>query len=253
MTLRIAREADCGAEFHHGLIEISGARLGKQCLGVLPGAGAGEIGGVNAAKNALDVAVDDSDRLGESDAGNGRGGVTADPGKFEEGCGGLRELGVAVGGEFAGTTVQHAGAAVIAEAAPGGEDVIFGGCGEVFDAGESTEEDSVVLEDGGDAGLLKHDFREPDGVGIAGSAPGKVALVGVVPGEQGALEAASIRRTRLCFGICWSGLPCCGHQGRVLLCAISIQPDFCCCHTDIMRCGVEGSGCAPALPLSVMV
>ena len=41
-----------------------------------------------------------------------------------------------------------------------------------------------MIEDGGDAGLLQHDFGDPDGVGIAGATPGEIAFVEVEPGEE---------------------------------------------------------------------
>ena len=49
-----------------------------------------------------------------------------------------------------------------------------------------------MVEDGRDAGLLEHDLREPDGIGIAGSTPGQIALVAVIPGEERAPEARPI-------------------------------------------------------------
>ena len=91
--------------------------------------------------------------------------------------------------------MQEAGAAVVAEAAPGGEDFVFGGGGEGFDGREFLHPVGVVFEDGGDAGLLQHDFGDPDGVGVAGATPGEIAFVEVEPGEEvGAEFAESVLR-----------------------------------------------------------
>ncbi len=47
------------------------------------------------------------------------------------------------------------------------------------------------------AGLLQHDFRKPNIVGIGVFSPGQVALVGVVPLQQPAAKMR--RRTRVEF------------------------------------------------------
>ena len=46
----------------------------------------------------------------------------------------------------------------------------------------------VVRKHGGDTGLLEHDFRYPDAVGIAAGAPGKVSAVCGEPVEQCGLK-----------------------------------------------------------------
>ncbi len=133
------------------------------------------VGGTEAGESlddALDVAVDDGDGLVVGDGGDGGGGVEADAGEGAElGGGGWEGAGVVADDELGGG-VKHSGAAVVAEAAPEGEDGGLGRGGEGVDGGESGEEGAVFVEDGGDAGLLEHDFRDPDGVGVAGGAPG---------------------------------------------------------------------------------
>src|SRR5208282_5542698 len=46
----------------------------------------------------------------------------------------------------------------------------------------------VIRQDSGDTRLLQHDFGDPDAVGIAARAPGKVAAVRAEPVEQAALK-----------------------------------------------------------------
>jgi hypothetical protein len=50
------------------------------------------------------------------------------------------------------------------------------------------QEALVIGDDGGDARLLKHDLGNPDGVWIAGAAPGKISLVRREPGQQPGAE-----------------------------------------------------------------
>ena len=112
-----------------------------------------------------------------------------------------------------------------------------------------------MVEHGGYARLLQHDFAEPDPVRITSLAPGKVAAMPAVPAEEGATKSGQVlagcwRRgeTRLCG----NGVRC-AHYCWLTLCAMTTQPFFCCCHTVIMCWGAEGSGCEPAVPFSVMV
>ena len=157
------------------------------------------------------------------------------------------------GHNLARTLMKHAGTAVVAQAAPDGEDIIERGRGQGCDIRKALEENIVVIKNGVNAGLLQHYFREPDGIGIAGAAPGQVAPICVIPRQQSAPKLLDVAS---------------GDQGNVLafyrhglgrrhhwltLCAMMIHPAFCCCQTVIMCCGMEGSGPEPAVPLSVIV
>src|ERR1700722_15639783 len=42
----------------------------------------------------------------------------------------------------------------------------------------------IVRNHGGDASLLEHNFKDPDGVRIGGIAPGEGTFVAIVPGGQ---------------------------------------------------------------------
>lgn len=136
------------------------------------------VGGV-AGDDAEDIAVDADVGEAEGDARDGAGGVVADAG---EGADFVVSGGEAAEGEhLLGGALEVAGAGVIAEAGPGGEEVGFGGGGEGGEVGEAGKEAFVIGNDSSDAGLLEHDFREPDAVGVAGVAPREVALVGEKP------------------------------------------------------------------------
>jgi len=54
----------------------------------------------------------------------------------------------------------------------------------------------VALDDHGDAGLLEHYFRDPDGVSVAAVSPGQIAAVARVPLEQRAADRAIFTASR---------------------------------------------------------
>ncbi len=164
----------------------------EQALGdggkVLLSSGGGDVGGVGqeAAEDAHDVAIENGVGLIEGDAGDGGGGVFADAGKVEKGVVGLWKN--ACLGDGLGGFLKIARAVIVAESGPVREQIGFGGGGERFDGREAIEKAFEVRDDGGDAGLLEHNFREQDGVGIAGATPREIALVAVEPGEEFVLE-----------------------------------------------------------------
>lgn len=89
-----------------------------------------------------------------------------------------------LGDDGAGGFVQRAGAAVVAEAAPEGEDLSFFGLGQGLEGGKALHEARVVVDDDRDAGLLQHGLGDPNSVGIAGLPPGQFACVLIEPLQQ---------------------------------------------------------------------
>ena len=55
---------------------------------------------------------------------------------------------------------------------------------EAFDGGQLAHPAFPIRDDGLHLRLLEHDFGNPDGVGVVGATPGKVAGVGGEPVEQ---------------------------------------------------------------------
>jgi hypothetical protein len=47
---------------------------------------------------------------------------------------------------------------------------------------------SVIRDDGGHLGLLEHDLRNPDGIGVSGFPPGKIPGVLLKPSKKVGLE-----------------------------------------------------------------
>ncbi len=71
------------------------------------------------------------------------------------------------------TMMQMACAAVITQTTPHSQYLILPRCGQVTDRGKALQKPGIVVQDGGDLGLLKHDFRQPDAVGVARVLPGQ--------------------------------------------------------------------------------
>src|SRR5271154_4790162 len=90
--------------------------------------------------------------------------------------------------------MQKPGAAVVTEAAPGGEYFVLSSRCQRLDGGEAGHPVGVMIEDRANPRLLQHDFRNPDRIRIAGATPGEIALVQVKPGEQRGAELAGTRR-----------------------------------------------------------
>jgi len=84
--------------------------------------------------------------------------------------------------------------AVVAKTRPGSFDVFHRRQRQRGEVGKPGQENRVAFGDPPASGLLQHDFRNQNLVRILGPAPGKVAPVAVVPGEQRSPEAAWIDR-----------------------------------------------------------
>ena len=89
-----------------------------------------------------------------------------------------------------GSAVQSPGAAVVAEAFPGMQNMLFGSVSQIGDAGEASQKAVEVGDYGFDLGLLQHDLADPNSVGIVAMAPREIAGSFFEPRDQR-------------FGECW--------------------------------------------------
>src|SRR6266478_1792716 len=159
---------------------------------MLPNLRRGEIDADESLQHSLDVAIDHGYGLGKRDTGDGGGGVASDAGQREPGFGIPREAATVVFNYLPRGLMQHACSTIVAQAAPGCQDGLFRSRGERLDIRKTFEENPVMVKHGGNARLLQHDFAEPDAIGIASLAPGKVAAMLVVPAEEGATDTNKI-------------------------------------------------------------
>jgi hypothetical protein len=96
-----------------------------------------------------------------------------------------REGAVVLGHDRARRLLQAARAAVVAQPAPGSEQVVFLGEGQRLHVGEALEESLPVGNHRGDLGLLQHRLADPDRVRVLRATPGQVACVCREPRAQG--------------------------------------------------------------------
>ena len=80
--------------------------------------------------------------------------------------------------------LQVANASIISEALPELMNLLRVGVGQCFDVRQFPHPALPVRQDGFDLRLLEHDFRDPDGIRVARTTPGKVARVFGEPFEQ---------------------------------------------------------------------
>jgi hypothetical protein len=183
---RRPRRADGGAELHQALVEIAGRAIGGQRGHHLAGALPQELLAArrlhvvldreDAGEHPGDIAVDEGGALAVGDRGDGARGVGADAGHLAERRGRPRQRAAVAVDDVAGAAVQVAGAAVVAEPGPVGEDVVERRVGQALHRREAAHPALPVGDDGGHPRLLQHDLGDPDRVRVAAPSPRQVAL-----------------------------------------------------------------------------
>ena len=189
---RIARRANRCAQFHDGLVEISGPAGSTSARPALrSGAGAERHAGAAAAfqpsmrqSTRSTLPSTTATAFTVSDAGDGRGRVCADAGQRPQLLGVVGQVALCCEGHELRRLVQHARAAIVAEAAPQSQDLLLSRFGQRNKLGKRSQERLVALDHDRNPSLLEHDFRDPDGAGIGRATPGQIALVQFIPGQQ---------------------------------------------------------------------
>ena len=102
----------------------------------------------------------------ESDGGDGRRGIGADPGQRAQSCGFLGEIAAMPLDNGAGAGMQVAGARVIAEPLPELQDFVERGCGERPNIGPACHELVKIRADCSYCRLLQHDLAEPHAIRV---------------------------------------------------------------------------------------
>ena len=194
LATRTARGANEGAQIHHRVLEITRAFCGNElCRSIpqfLPTGGRIDWRAniEKAAENASGIGFDQGQGLVESEYANGVGSVTANPRQRFQLIGSNRKFPARFFDDGFSATVKITRPRIISEALPCLQNVRFSRSGKRAESGEASQPPIIVRDDGCDLRLLKHDFGNEDGIGIASLAPGKIALVVTEPVGEGAAK-----------------------------------------------------------------
>jgi hypothetical protein len=88
--------------------------------------------------------------------------------------------------------VQVGSPAIVAQSLPTFPNHGSRGRGQRIDVGISAEKSMVVLLDPGDLGLLQHEFRHENAIGVPGAPPGQIASVPAKPPDETATKNRSV-------------------------------------------------------------
>lgn len=144
-------------------------------------------------EDAGDICFDDRNGSVECEGGNGVCRVTADARKVQDRFHIFWKSVAVLFHDGDSSRAQIPGARVVAEPLPGVKDVVLGSGSERCEIGKAPEPVIIIRDDGGNLGLLEHELRDEDRVGVGGAAPGKIARVSPVPGKEIAAERGGVR------------------------------------------------------------
>ena len=149
--------------------------------------------GEESTQNAGDVSVEGGCGDMESDTGDGAGGVGSDAGELLEFLGVGRKLAGGEAEDGFGERMKITSPTIVAEPLPVAENEGLGGASEGGPGGEATKPTVVVGKNGGDAGLLAHEFGDGDMVGGGRGAPGERSLMVAEPAVEEGKSAMDFR------------------------------------------------------------
>ena len=184
------RAADRLAQVHERRGDVAGTvaieeRLGAEQDGrAMGGRARGSGDGEHARQDARDVRLRGGHAAPEGQRRHGGRDVVAEAGKGSEGLRVLRQAAAVPPDDLARRAMEIAGAGVVAQPRPLGEDALRSRPGERGHVREAGEERLVPRPHGLHRGLLEHDLGDPDAIGVANAAPGEAALLAIEPVEQ---------------------------------------------------------------------
>ena len=178
------------AQIHERGVIRSGGALRQKLRGARPkhfptGAGVDrDLDIEEAGKQASDVGFHDGDGFIERESGESVCGIAANTRKILDIDQSARKAAAMFFHHGDSRGAEITGAGVIAETLPGVQNVMFGSNCQSGEIGEALQPLFIIRDDGSDLRLLKHELRDEDGVRVVGVAPGKIAAVLTVPGEE---------------------------------------------------------------------
>ena len=143
----------------------------------------------HAAEDPSHVGVEDGGARAVGERAHGTGRVPADSLHGAQGLVVGREPAAVPRDRLARDAVKVHRADVVAEGVPRPRDVGDVGCRQRLERGVAPEELVVLRDHAVHLGLLEHDLRDQDVIGVARPPPGQVPLVAPVPPQQALAEA----------------------------------------------------------------
>ena len=134
-----------------------------------------------AGEDAFHISVQHRFNLTKSDGGNGCSGVTSDAGECFEFAPRAGQGSVWPSLHFLCSFQQITRPTVIAKTFPDPQDILFAGRCQRLQAWKACHPALEIGDDRIHPGLLSHNFRDPDGVGIRKSPPGKLSGMLLIP------------------------------------------------------------------------
>ncbi len=136
-----------------------------------------------ARQHAIDIAVHDGRRQPEGDGADGGGGIVPDPLQRTDAVQGVGKT--TRRHDLPRRGMQVPRPAVVAEALPKTQHLVLARRGERAHVRPGGHEALPVSLSLGNARLLENDLAQPDGIRVPRAAPGQVAPVGIIPGQDG--------------------------------------------------------------------
>ena len=138
----------------------------------------------DAEEHARDVGIENRGTLAERKAADRAGRVCADALEREQRFLVGRQLSAVASNRFSRDRLQALRSDVVAKRVPRVRHFLFGCRSQRFERRVLVEPFGVLRQHAIDLRLLQHDFRDEDVVRVVGLAPGQIAPVTPVPGEQ---------------------------------------------------------------------
>jgi hypothetical protein len=170
---------------------VFSSRAGRQILfGELPkqsfclGGTSGDGDIEDPRQNTSNIAIERSLIRSKSNRCDGGSRVTPNAGERLQSLSILRELTIIFIDNQTRSKVQVAGASIVAKTLPQHENILLGSVGQFDYRWKALHPPKVIRYHGFHAGLLEHDLRNPNRIGVGGTTPGEFAGMNDIPIQE---------------------------------------------------------------------